>query len=70
MSVEGNPAVLGRLALRQDGPVRVGEPHVVVSAGLGHEGRKRFGVAALYTADGELVAVSKATWVAVREPPT
>jgi hypothetical protein len=68
-SVEGNPAVLGKLALRQDHPVRIGEPHVVVSAGLGHDGRKRFGVAALYTADGQLLAVSRATWIAVREMP-
>jgi len=41
----------------------------VVSAGLGDEGRKRYGVAALYTEDGTLLVVSRATWIALREPP-
>jgi hypothetical protein len=67
--IGGNPAVLGRLALRQDAPVRVGEPHVIVSRLVGHEGRKRYGEAALYTTDGDLLAVSSATWIELREPP-
>jgi hypothetical protein len=68
-TIGGNPAVLGRLAVRQDAPVRVGEPHVIVSRLVGHDGRKRYGEAALYTAAGDLLAVSTATWIELREPP-
>lgn len=65
-TIESAPSVLGRLRLQQLGDVRVGDPHVVVSWGEGHEGRKRFGAAALYTAGGELLASSRAIWIELR----
>ena len=60
------PIVLARLAVRIDGHVRAGEPHVVVAWRLGVEGRKRDAAAALYTEDGELCAVSRALWIELR----
>ncbi len=62
------PALLGRLAVRIEALPRVGQTVVVVSEGRGHEGRKRYGAAALYTVEGELLATSEATWVELRDP--
>jgi len=62
----GMTAVLARLTARLDAPVSPGEPHVVVSWGLGVEGRKRHGAAALFTAAGELLAESRALWIELR----
>lgn len=60
------PHVLGRLEGRVDHPLRIGEEIVVVSWPLGHEGRKRWGATALLTPAGELLACSRATWIALR----
>ena len=62
------PIVLGRFAVRIDRPVAAGEPHVVMSWSTGVDGRKRGAAAALYTADGEPCAVSRALWIELRAP--
>jgi hypothetical protein len=56
--------VLGRIEART-APLRVGEPHVVVSWALGEDGRRRFAASALLDADGEPRGVARATWFAV-----
>jgi hypothetical protein len=60
------PIVLGRLAARSIAPTRVGEPHTVVSWLLERDGRKRHTGVALHSADGELRAVGRALWIALR----
>jgi hypothetical protein len=60
------PIVLGRLAVRIDAPVVAAAPHVVLSWPLTVDGRKREAAAALYTAGGELCAISCALWIELR----
>ena len=59
------PLVLGRIALERRGTLRPGQPHVVVGWTTGGEGRKVQAATALHDADGALLAVSRATWLAV-----
>ena len=61
--IDGNPFVLGRMAVTIDGPVRAGAPHAVVGWRAGHEGRKVAAGSAIFTADGRLVAAGLATWI-------
>jgi hypothetical protein len=66
-AVPGHPPfVLGRLAARQLGEVKAGEPHVVVGWRLKEEGRKMLAGSALFTAAGQPVAVAQATWIRLR----
>lgn len=62
----GVPAVLGRLAVDIRAPVLAGRPHVVLGWGLGSERRKHFAAAAVTSVEGEVLAVSRATWVQPR----
>jgi hypothetical protein len=55
--------VLAQLTARLDGAVEPGRPHVVVSWALGVDGRKRHAGAALYTAEGAVLARSRALWI-------
>ena len=55
--------LLGRLAAKLLAPVRGGEPHVVIGWPRGSEGRKRYAGSAIFTANGELVAYSRSTWI-------
>ena len=57
------PLVLGRIALQRHADVRPGEPHVVVGWTTGGEGRKVHTGTALHSADGALLARSRATWL-------
>ena len=57
--------VLGRMTARLDDLPVIGEPHVVVGAGRGTEGRKTFTASTLYDADGRVVATAEHTWIAV-----
>lgn len=57
--------VLGRIAVERSGEVRPGEPHVVVGWTTGGEGRKVHTGTALHSADGHLLALARATWLAV-----
>jgi hypothetical protein len=62
------PSVLGRLSVRQHGPVRAGEPHVVVGWRLADQGRKMLAGSALFTAGGQAVGVASATWIRLSPP--
>lgn len=61
--LEGNPYVLGRLAVRIPGVVRAGEPHAVVGWRIGVDGRKQTAGSAIFTAAGDLAGVARATWI-------
>jgi hypothetical protein len=56
--------VLGRMAARVDRVPADGEQCVVASWPLGDEGRKHFAGTALFSADGELLALARQTWIA------
>jgi hypothetical protein len=58
--------VLGRMTARVQRVPDEGEPCVVVSWPLGEDGRKLYAGTALVTAEGELVAIARQTWVAPR----
>lgn len=55
--------LLGRMSARIDGEVRMGEPHVVVGWRRGEDGRKRYAGSAVYSQAGDLLAVSRSTWI-------
>lgn len=61
----GRPMVLGRMTLRRSGVAVAGEPHVVVGWTIGREGRKTSTGTSLHDADGGLVALAQATWIAL-----
>jgi hypothetical protein len=63
----GGTTLLGRITLAQHRATEAGEPHVIVARATGGERRKRFSVAALYTAGGDLVANAAAVWITLRE---
>jgi hypothetical protein len=65
---QGPPMVLASLAARIGCPVRVGEPHTILSWGLEVDGRKRRAAAALYDSDGILTCASRALWIELRQP--
>jgi hypothetical protein len=58
----GGRVLLERVTLARHRAPVPGEPHVVVAAPGGGEGRTRFSVAALYTSAGDLVAHSATAW--------
>jgi len=55
--------LLGRMAARVDRLPVPGEPHVVLGWRISEEGRKRYAGSALLTADGEVLARSRSTWI-------
>ncbi len=61
--IGGNPFVLGRMAVTIDGPVRAGAPHAVVGWRAAHDGRKVTAGSAIFTADGEIAGLARATWI-------
>jgi hypothetical protein len=61
--IAGNPFVLGRMAVTIDGPVRAGAPHAVVGWRAAHDGRKVIAGSAIFTADGEVAGLARATWI-------
>ena len=64
---EGPPMVLARLTARLACPVRIGEPHALVSWPLGVEGRKRHGACALFDSEGRLLCASRALWIELKQ---
>jgi hypothetical protein len=66
---EFRPIVLARLAVRVLEPVRAAKPHTIVSWPVALDGRKRYAGAALHSADGNLLAVSRALWIELKPPP-
>jgi hypothetical protein len=63
-----SPVVLGRFTVTLDGPVAVGEPHVIQAWMERSDGRKRHTAVALYTADGLRRAAGRAVWVELARP--
>ena len=57
--------VLGRMTAQVDELPVVGEPHVVVGAARGREGRKTFTASTLYDSDGRIVARAEHVWITV-----
>jgi hypothetical protein len=58
--------VLGRLAVRQLGPVRPAHPYVVTGWRLAADGRKLTAGSAVFAADGRQLAIACATWIQLR----
>jgi hypothetical protein len=63
---EGPPMVLASLTARLGCPLRVGEPHTILSWALDEDGRKHWSAAALYDSDGILTCASRALWIELR----
>jgi hypothetical protein len=57
------PFVLGRIAARVERLPAAGERHVVMSWGLGRDGRKVGAGSAIFSPTGELCAIARATWI-------
>lgn len=68
--LEGSLLVLGRMALEVHRSPATEEKTVVAGWTLGHEGRKHHAGSALWSADGELLALSRATWIALSDEQT
>jgi hypothetical protein len=65
---EGPAMVLASLTARLGCPLRVGEPHTILSWALGEDGRKHWSAAALYDSEGILTCASRALWIELRGP--
>jgi len=63
---EGPAMVLASLTARLGCPLRVGEPHTILSWALGEDGRKHWSAAALYDSNGVLACASRALWIELR----
>lgn len=59
------PILLGRMSARIEARPRPGERCVITAWEAGRDGRKRVGEAAAYGETGTLLAVARATWIAV-----
>lgn len=57
--------VLARMTARLDALPLIGEEHVVVGMGRGHEGRKTWTSSTMYDGSGRVVASAEHLWVAV-----
>jgi hypothetical protein len=62
---DGTPVLLGRMAARIEVRPRPGERCVITTWETGRDGRKRIAEAAAYGETGALLAVARATWIAV-----
>jgi hypothetical protein len=62
----GPAMVLASLTARLGCPLRIGEPHTILSWALGEDGRKHWSAAALYDSDGILTCASRALWIELR----
>ena len=58
-------ALLGELAVRVEGRVEAGTPHVIVGWSMAQQGRKRVAGTALFDAAGSCLAHGLATWIQV-----
>ena len=58
--------LLGRLAARLQRPVAAGKTYVAAAWPTGRDGRKHYATGAILSADGELHAVSRATWIELK----
>jgi hypothetical protein len=48
--------------------VQIEVPHVVVARSSGSDGRKRYGISAIYTTSGDLLATARTTWITIEAP--
>jgi hypothetical protein len=64
-SYERTPILLGRMSARIEARPRPGERCVVTAWEVGRDGRKRLAEAAAHGEAGQLLAVARATWIAV-----
>lgn len=62
----GPPVVLGRLRASIDGPVELGQSHVIVSWALERDGRKSTTAAALFDPRGRVLGRARAVWIELR----
>jgi hypothetical protein len=62
---DGTPLLLGRMSARIEARPRPGERCVITTWPTGRDGRKRLAEGAAYGEDGTLLAVARATWIAV-----
>jgi hypothetical protein len=65
VQVESRPCVLGRISARVDALPAAGDGCVVVGALVGTAGRKAEVISTVYGADGSMLALSRATWIAL-----
>jgi hypothetical protein len=65
VSFDRTPILLGRMSARIKTRPRPGERCVITAWATGREGRKRVAEAATYGEGGALLAVARATWIAV-----
>jgi hypothetical protein len=63
--MENRPYVLGRMSARVDALPAAGDGCVVMGALVGEEGRKAYVLSTVYAPDGAVLAVAKATWIAL-----
>lgn len=66
---DGLAIVLGELCASITASLSVGEPTVVSSWRIAHEGRRRISGTAIHRTDGALVAVARAVWIEVPHKP-
>jgi hypothetical protein len=64
-SFDKTPLLLGRMSARIEARPRPGERCIITSWPTGRDGRKRTAEAAVHDDAGTLLAVAKATWIAV-----
>jgi hypothetical protein len=62
--------VLGRLTIDERAPVIAGRPHVVEGWALARDGRKHHCGTAIRDPDGTVLALARATWIAVDRSPS
>jgi hypothetical protein len=62
MPSTGTPTLLGEFSVRIDGPVHTAGEYIVVGWEIKRDGRKHLTGTAIYSVEGELLAVSRATW--------
>jgi hypothetical protein len=66
--LDGPPIVLARLTGRIDHGIRAGEPHVVTAWHIGRDGRKHHAGCAISTPEGQVLAISQALWIELKDP--
>ena len=63
---EVGTCMLGRLAARIHEPIEPGHTYVAIGWPIGHEGRKVQAGSAIFSAEGELLADGRATWIELK----
>jgi hypothetical protein len=69
IGLEDRPYVLGRLAARVDALPAAGDGCVVMGALVAEDGRKAHVLSTVYGSDGAVLALARATWIALPDQP-